>query len=74
MTRITIIPPGSPKLLAPYSPRMLADGVLYVSGMLASDANTDVVHLGDAAAQTRRVVETVEGVIEAAGRTLESVV
>jgi aminoacrylate peracid reductase len=74
MTRIAIIPPGSPKPLAPYSPGILADGVLYVSGILALDASNDVVHVGDAAGQTRQVLETIKSVIEAAGGTLESVV
>ncbi len=69
-----IIPAGSGKPLAPYSPGALADGVLYVAGTLALDAGNNVVHPGDAAAQTRHVLETIKGVVEAAGGTMADVV
>ena len=69
-----VIPAGSGKPLAPYSPGALADGVLYVSGTLPFDKDNNVMHLGDAAAQTRLVLETIKGVIEAAGGTMADVV
>ncbi|MBS7790893.1 pyrimidine utilization protein C [Roseococcus sp. SDR] len=69
-----VIPAGSGKPLAPYSPGALADGVLYVSGTLPFDRDNNVMHLGDAAAQTRLVLETIKGVIEAAGGTMADVV
>ncbi|MEI4600252.1 pyrimidine utilization protein C, partial [Klebsiella pneumoniae] len=50
MTDRAIIPTGSSTPLAPFSPGMMADNVIYVSGTLAFDANNDVVHEGDAAA------------------------
>jgi aminoacrylate peracid reductase len=69
----TIVPPGTTKPLAPYSPGTLADGVVYVSGTLAFDADNNVVHVGDAAAQTRHVLETIKRVIETAGGTMADV-
>jgi len=69
-----IIPPGSGKPLAPYSPGALADGVVYVSGTLPFDKDNNVVHVGDAAAQARHVLETIQGVIAAAGGTMADVV
>ena len=69
-----VIPAGSGKPLAPYSPGALADGVLYVSGTLPFDKDNNVMHLGDAGAQTRLVLETIKGVIEAAGGTMADVV
>lgn len=69
-----IIPAGSGKPLAPYSPGALADGVLYVSGTLPFDKDNNVMHLGDAAAQTRLVLETIKGVVEAAGGSMADVV
>jgi len=69
-----IIPAGSGKPLAPYSPGALADGVLYVSGTLPFDKDNNVMHLGDAAAQTRLVLETIKSVVEAAGGTMADVV
>jgi len=68
-----IIPAGSGKPLAPYSPGALANGVLYVSGTLPFDADNNVMHPGDAAAQTRLVLETIQRVIEAAGGTMADV-
>jgi aminoacrylate peracid reductase len=68
-----IIPPGSGKPLAPYSPGAMADGVVYVSGTLPFDKNNDVVHVGDAAAQTRHVLETISSVIAAAGGSMADV-
>jgi aminoacrylate peracid reductase len=68
-----VIPAGSGKPLAPYSPGALADGVLYVSGTLPFDRDNNVMHAGDAAAQTRLVLETIKGVVEAAGGTMADV-
>lgn len=73
MPKQVIIPPGSGVPLAPYVPGTLADGVVYVSGTLPFDKDNNVVHVGDAAAQTRHVLETIKGVIEAAGGTMSDV-
>ena len=73
MPKQVIIPPGSGAPIAPFSPGALADGVLYVSGTLPFDAQNNVVYPGDAAAQTRHVLEIIKGVIETAGGTLEDV-
>lgn len=68
-----IIPAGSGKPLAPYSPGALADGVLYVSGTLPFDRDNTVVHVGDPAAQARHVLTTIRSVVEAAGGTMADV-
>ena len=73
MTKQSIIPAGTGKPLAPFVPGSLADGVLYVSGTLPFDKDNNVVHVGDAAAQTRHVLETIKGVVETAGGTLDDV-
>ncbi|MBR0967278.1 pyrimidine utilization protein C [Bradyrhizobium diazoefficiens] len=73
MTDRAIIPTGSSTPLAPFSPGMMADNVIYVSGTLAFDANNDVVHEGDAAAQTRHILETIKRVLETAGSSLADV-
>ena len=44
-----------------------------MSGTLAFDKDNNVVHVGDAAAQTRHVLETIKSVIETAGGTMEDV-
>jgi len=73
MPQTAVIPPGTGVPLAPYVPGTLADGVLYVSGTLPFDKDNNVVHVGDAAAQTRHVLTTIQGVVEAAGGTMADV-
>ena len=73
MPKTIVVPEGTQKPIAPYSPGALADGILYVSGTLPFDKNNDVVHVGDAAAQTRHVLETIKGVVEAAGGSMDDV-
>jgi len=73
MPKQSIIPAGSGKPLAPYVPGSMADGVVYVSGTLPFDKDNNVVHVGDAAAQIRHVLETIKGVIEAAGGSMDDV-
>lgn len=73
MPMMAVIPPGSGKPLAPYSPGTLADGVLYVSGTLPFDKDNNVLHVGDAAAQTRVVLDTIKSVVEAAGGSMADI-
>ena len=73
MPKQAIIPPGTGVPLAPDVPGTLADGVLYVSGTLPFDKDNNVVHVGDATAQTRHVLETIKSVITTAGGTMDDV-
>ena len=73
MPKTIVLPPGTTTPIAPFSPGTLADGVVYVSGTLAFDKDNNVVHVGDAAAQTRHVLETIKSVIETAGGTMDDV-
>ena len=73
MTDRAVIPKGTHPPLAPYSPGMMAGNAIYVSGTLAFDKNNDVVHVGDAAAQARHILETIKSVLEAAGATMADV-
>ncbi|WP_442796516.1 pyrimidine utilization protein C [Pantoea vagans] len=73
MPKSIIVPPGSTTPIAPFVPGTLADGVVYVSGTLPFDGDNNVVHVGDAAAQTRHVLETIKTVIETAGGTMADV-
>jgi len=61
-----INPPQFPPPIAPYSAGAQADGVVYVSGTLALGEGGIVLHPGDAAAQTRHVLETIRTTLEAA--------
>ncbi|KAF1024080.1 MAG: putative aminoacrylate peracid reductase RutC [Paracidovorax wautersii] len=73
MPKQAIIPAGTGTPLAPYVPGTLADGVLYVAGTLPLDKDNQVAHVGDAAAQTRHVLTTIQGVVEAAGGTMDDI-
>lgn len=68
-----INPPQFPTPIAPYSSAAKAGGVLYVSGMLALGEGGAVLHVGDAAAQTRHVLETIKTTVEAAGGTMADI-
>jgi aminoacrylate peracid reductase len=68
-----IVPKGSPPPLAPYSPGAKAGNVVYVSGTLAIDKEGKTVGVGDARAQTRFILESIRGVLEAAGGSLRDI-
>lgn len=73
MPKTVIIPEGTGKPLAPFVPATQADNIVYVSGTLAFDENNNVVHVGDAAGQTRHILETIKRVIETAGGNMGDV-
>ena len=73
MPKKIILPAGTAKPLAPYVPATQADNIIYVSGTLAFDEHNNVVHVGDAAAQTRHILESIKKVLETAGANMDDV-
>ncbi|MFW1816220.1 pyrimidine utilization protein C [Acinetobacter guillouiae] len=73
MSKQVVIPAGTAQPLAPYVPATKADNIVYVSGTLAFDENNNVVYVGDAAGQTRHILETIKSVIETAGETMDDI-
>lgn len=73
MPKEIIVPEGTAKPLAPFVPATKADNIVYVSGTLAFDEYNNVVHVGDAAAQTRHILETIKRVLATAGGTMDDV-
>jgi len=73
MPKQAIIPAGTTTPIAPFVPGTMADGIVYVSGTLPFDKDNNVVHVGDASAQTRHVLETIQNVIRTAGGTMDDV-
>jgi 2-iminobutanoate/2-iminopropanoate deaminase len=63
----------APKAIGPYSQAVRANGLLFLSGQIALDPQTQQLLDGDVRAQTERVLENVKGVLEAAGSSLEKV-
>ena len=68
-----INPPQFPTPIAPYSAGARAGNTVYVSGTLALGEGGTVLHVGDAGAQTRHVLETIKVTLEAAGASLADV-
>jgi aminoacrylate peracid reductase len=62
-----------PKPIAPYSTGAKAGDTVYVSGVLALGEGGAVLHIGDAAAQTRHVLDVIKTTIEAAGGTMADI-
>jgi aminoacrylate peracid reductase len=73
MPKQALIPAGTSTPIAPFVPGVLAEGFVFVSGTLPFDKDNNVVHVGDATAQTRHVLETIKGVVEEGGGTMDDV-
>jgi aminoacrylate peracid reductase len=68
-----INPPEFPTPIAPFSAGAKAGNILYTSGILALGEGGIVLHVGDAAAQTRHILEAIRITVEAAGGTMADV-
>jgi 2-iminobutanoate/2-iminopropanoate deaminase len=64
----------APKAIGPYSQAIRANGFIFVSGQIAIDPDTNQFAGGDIAEQTKRVLENLKAIIEAAGSSLDRVV
>ena len=74
MAKEMINPKGAPPPTFPYSPGIRANGFVFVSGQVAIDRRSGQVVGNDVASQTRKTLENVKEVLEAAGSSLEKVV
>ena len=74
MTRTAIRSSGAPAAVGPYSQAVRSGGLLFVSGQIPLDPATGRLVAGDVAAQTHRVLQSLDAVVRAAGATLDDVV
>ena len=82
MKREIVVTDKAPKAIGPYSQAVrvsTADalsptGFVFLSGQIPLDPATGQVVSGDIKAQTKRVIENLKAVLEAAGSSLEKVV
>lgn len=61
-----ISPPNAAKPIAPYTPAILSNGTLYLSGQIALDEAGNL-HTQDIATETRQVMENLGTLLKAAG-------
>ncbi|MCC6625196.1 MAG: RidA family protein [Deltaproteobacteria bacterium] len=67
--------PGAPRAIGPYSQALSAGGLTFVSGQIPLDPETgELVGAGDVVAQTRRVMQSLLAIVEAAGHARHEIV
>ena len=64
----------APKPIGPYSQAIKSNGLLFLSGQVALDPQTNEFVGSDIRQQTERVFENIKGVLEAAGANFHHVV
>lgn len=69
-----IVPKGTRPGGGHYSPGIISNGMLYISGQLPVDPETGKTIDGDVSAQTLRALQNVEGILTAAKLSRDNVV
>lgn len=65
---------NAPAAIGPYSQAVISNGMVFVSGQIALDASSGEV-VGDTLdLQTRRVLDNLKAVVEAAGSSMDKVI
>ena len=72
--REVIVTENAPGAIGPYSQAIRAGNLVFASGQIALDPKTGEIVGATAAQQTRRVMENIEAVLDAAGAGLVDVV
>ena len=70
----SVVPSAGPAAIGPYSPAVSAGGYLFCSGQMPFDPETGEVVGSDVSSQTRQVFENLNGLLAAAGLTMDDVV
>jgi 2-iminobutanoate/2-iminopropanoate deaminase len=66
--------PKAPQAIGPYSQAVRSGNLLFISGQIPLDPATGEMVDGDIGVQTRRVLENLGAIVEAAGGSLRDVV
>lgn len=64
----------APAAIGPYSQAIVHDGLVFTAGQIALDPATGDLVEGEVAVQTERVMRNLQGVLRAAGSSLDHVV
>ena len=65
---------SAPAAIGPYSQAIVANGLVFVSGQIPLDPETNQLVEGDIVVQTHRVLKNLQAVLLAAGSSLEKAV
>jgi 2-iminobutanoate/2-iminopropanoate deaminase len=65
---------SAPAAIGPYSQAIIANGFVYTAGQIPLDPASGQLVEGDIAEQTRRVMQSLQAILEAAGASLQTVV
>lgn len=69
----SVIPPGTKPPAGHYSPAVVHNGLVYISGQLPIDPVTGQHETGDIVAQTLQVLNNLKRILDAAGSGLDQV-
>jgi 2-iminobutanoate/2-iminopropanoate deaminase len=64
----------APRAIGPYSQAIKVNGMVFASGQIPLDPETQQIIEGDISKQTERVLRNLEGVLRAAGSSLAQVI
>jgi 2-iminobutanoate/2-iminopropanoate deaminase len=70
----TVSTDKAPKAIGPYEQAIRVGDFIYVSGQIPLDPQTGSLVVGDIKAQTRRVMENLKAIVEAAGSSMDRIV
>ena len=69
-----VVTDKAPGAIGPYSQAIKCAGMVYTAGQIALDPLTGKIVEGDVSAQTERVMQNLQAVLEAAGSSFDQVV
>jgi 2-iminobutanoate/2-iminopropanoate deaminase len=72
--RKTISSDDAPKPRGVYSPAVVANGLVFVSGQGAVNPKTNEMEFGDIKSETRRTLKNIQAILESAGSSLQEIV
>ena len=72
--KIIISTPKAPAAIGPYSQAVLVNGMLFTSGVIPIDPETNTLVEGDVTVQARQAIGNLKNLIEASGSSMDKVV